>query len=399
MIETHRYSEFTTYLFLQKNDYQKKYFSYILRNIDPLRSKHTYVTNHLPILMSLHANISPEAAAKLAAQKRNSTISAIIIALLVCTLIGVILWIISLTPLFKNNEETVSYSTNANNEQEITKPEMTDQVERKPSAPSSSMARVIASTTPSPTAVPVPEITVTEPSLDFGDGDDFGDGWGSGGNGSGSGTGGGASFFKQNIKADRVCYVIDYSKSMGGKKINMMKKELTESISKLPDGMEYQLIFFAGPAWVAGDQVQLEGKSKATVKSEGKIYKWKSPRGNNWSRTGKKQDVEWIKASKETRAASLKAIRDTELIWGTTWNDPLEMALEMKPTPDYVFFMTDGAPGTGIDGALKTAKRIGAKAKVKDVKVNTISLLLPQAKEALKELADKTGGEFSLITK
>jgi len=350
--------------------------------------------------MSLHANISPEAAAKLAAQRRNSTISSIIIALLLCALLGIVLWIISLTPLFKNNEETVSYSTNPSEETEVTKPELTNQVEKKPSSPASSMAKVIASTTPSPTAVPVPDITVTEPSLDFGDGDDFGDGWGSGGSGNGAGSGGGgASFFKQKIKAERVCYVIDYSASMGGKKIKMMKKELKKSISKLPDGMEYQLIFFAGPAWIAGDDVAMGGgKKEATVKNDGKIYKWESKKGgNNWERRGKKQKVGWIKSSKETREASLKAIQETQLVWGTTWNDPLEMALEMKPLPDYIFFMTDGAPGTGIDGALKTAKRMGARAKSRKVKVNTISLLLPQAKEALEELAEKTGGEFTLI--
>ena len=103
--------------------------------------------------MSLHAQLSPEAQAKLAAQKRNSTISAIIISLLVCALMGVILWIIALSPMFKNNEETVSYSASSDSDSEVTKPEMTNQVETKPSSPSSSMAKVIASTTPSPTAV------------------------------------------------------------------------------------------------------------------------------------------------------------------------------------------------------------------------------------------------------
>ncbi len=158
--------------------------------------------------MSLHAQLSPEAQAKLAVQKRNSTISAIIISLLVCTLLGVILWIIALTPFFKNNEETVSYSAASDSDQEITKPEMTNQVENKPSSPSSSMSKVIAANTPSPTAVPVPEITVTEPSLDFGDGDDFGDGWGDGaGAGAGSGSSGGfgipASMQKRCTEADR----------------------------------------------------------------------------------------------------------------------------------------------------------------------------------------------------
>lgn len=157
--------------------------------------------------MSLHAQLSPEAQAALAAQKRNSTISSIVIALLLCTLLGIILWIIALNPLFKNNEETVSYSAASDKDTEITKPEMTNQVETKPSSPASSMAKVIAANTPSPTAVPVPEITVTEPSLDFGDGDDFGDGWGDGsGNGAGSGSGGfgiPASMQKRCTEADR----------------------------------------------------------------------------------------------------------------------------------------------------------------------------------------------------
>lgn len=156
--------------------------------------------------MSLHAKLSPEAQAKLAAQKRNSTISSIVISLLLCTLIGIILWIIALNPFFKNNEETVSYSAASDSDTEITKPEMTNQVETKPSSPSSSMAKVIAANTPSPTAVPVPEITVTEPSLDFGDGDDFGDGWGDG-SGDGAGGGGGfgipASMQKRCTEADR----------------------------------------------------------------------------------------------------------------------------------------------------------------------------------------------------
>ncbi|MFT5906259.1 MAG: hypothetical protein ACI9E1_001866, partial [Cryomorphaceae bacterium] len=60
--------------------------------------------------MSLHAQLSPEAQAKLDAQKRNSTISSIIIALLICALLVAILFYIALSPLFKNTEEMVTYS-------------------------------------------------------------------------------------------------------------------------------------------------------------------------------------------------------------------------------------------------------------------------------------------------
>lgn len=157
--------------------------------------------------MSLHAQITPEAQAALDAQKRNSTISAVIISLLVCALLVVILLYLTLTSFLKKTPEIISYAPGTSEEETIEKPEMTNQVERKPSAPSSSMAKVIASSNPSPTAVPVPDIEVTEPSLDFGSGDDFGDGWG---NGDGDGTGGGgfgnlpSSMKKRCSKAERL---------------------------------------------------------------------------------------------------------------------------------------------------------------------------------------------------
>lgn len=157
--------------------------------------------------MSLHAQISPEAQAALEAQKRNSTISAIVIALLVLVLLGLVLYYIALKTIFTETPEIITYSAGVETEDTIEKPEVTNQVERQPSAPSSSMAKVIAANTASPTAVPVPDVEITEPSLDFGNGDDFGDGWGSG---DGSGAGGGgfgnipASMKKRCSKADRL---------------------------------------------------------------------------------------------------------------------------------------------------------------------------------------------------
>ncbi len=139
--------------------------------------------------MSIHAQLSPEAQAALAAQKRTSTISALIISVLAFGLVILILMVIALTVNLKSPPEIISYSPGISDEEEIDRPEMTNQVERKPSSPSSSMAKVIASASSSPTAVPVPDIEITEPSLDFGNGDDFGEGWGDG-DGDGSGGGG-----------------------------------------------------------------------------------------------------------------------------------------------------------------------------------------------------------------
>jgi len=63
---------------------------------------------------------------------------------------------------------------------------MTRAVQRNPSAPSPSMAKVIAAIAVSDTAIPVPEIDVSNPSTDFGNGEGIGKGWG---NGDGDGDG------------------------------------------------------------------------------------------------------------------------------------------------------------------------------------------------------------------
>ena len=62
------------------------------------------------------------------------------------------------------------------------KPENNNEVKKKPSSPSSSLSKVIATKTPSATSIPVPDQLVNEPSLDFGDGDGNGGG-GAGGSG------------------------------------------------------------------------------------------------------------------------------------------------------------------------------------------------------------------------
>ena len=154
--------------------------------------------------MSLHAQLSPEAEARLEAQKRNSVITSIVIAFLVITLVILVLLFILLPALRLNPPTIVTYNAGLPDKEDLDQKEINPQIQRKPSAPSSSMAKVIASTTPSPTAIPVPE-TEAEPNLDFGSGDDFGAGWGSGGDGGGSGFGNiPAEMRKRCSKEDRM---------------------------------------------------------------------------------------------------------------------------------------------------------------------------------------------------
>ncbi len=125
--------------------------------------------------MSLHATTTPEAQAKLDAQRRNASISSFTIAILFCALIIAILFYIALKPIFKNNEPILTYASTSETPDKPKKPEMKNEVTKKPTKPSSSISKVITASISSPISIPVPETDPTEPSLDFGDDEDFGD--------------------------------------------------------------------------------------------------------------------------------------------------------------------------------------------------------------------------------
>lgn len=156
--------------------------------------------------MSIHAHLSPEAQLQLRAQKRNSTISSIVISVLVIVLIFLVLGIFLLPNIIKESPTIVTYAASLSEETDIQQQKVKNQIPKKPSAPANSMAKVIASNNTSTTAIPVPDIEVTTPSADFGDGQDFGGGWGDEGD-TGAGGGFGAvptEMQKRCSKADRL---------------------------------------------------------------------------------------------------------------------------------------------------------------------------------------------------
>lgn len=344
--------------------------------------------------MSLHAQLSPEALEKLRKQQRNSTLSSIIISILLVLLVGILLFAILLDPIDNFTPEIVSYQAGIEDTEKVKKRDFSRAVQRKPSAPSSSMSKVIAAATRSSLAIPVPEIDVPEASVDFGDGDDFGDGWGDGGFGAGAGT---TSFFGKTIKGRRILYIIDFSASMKGERQKLMRKELSQSVYKLSPDIKYQMIFFAGPAWVAGNKVQMNGKKTASIVDGGASYSWVSAgKAHDWKPSGKRQSPTWLQAMDQQVEASKKIITSHKLVWGTNWKNPLEMIFEMDPLPETVLFMTDGvAKGDPIG----VAKKMATRAKKKNITINTIALMEPKAVTAMKALAKGSGGTFTLIKK
>jgi hypothetical protein len=141
--------------------------------------------------MSLHVPLSPEARHQLRAQRRSSTIAAVVISLLSIALVAVVLALVLLPSLTRVTPVIVSYQAPATMEDSVESKKMSP-LRSKPSAPSSASATfAVITRVAAPMSVEVPEITF-ESDL-FGSGtDDFGDGGlGAGGGGGGGGTGGG----------------------------------------------------------------------------------------------------------------------------------------------------------------------------------------------------------------
>jgi len=341
--------------------------------------------------MSLHA-ISPEAQAAMRSQQKKQAASSAIIAFLILTLLLLLLSLFLLPKVQKEEVVIVTYSY----EQEQEKPEKKqpkETVQKKPSAPSSHISRVITSTAVSNIAIPVPDVEVTAPSTDFGTDGDFGSGWG-GGSGSGSGS---ASFFNTKMKADRVAYVIDYSASMSGKREKLMRAELARSVGELKGSLEYQLIFFAGPAWVAGDEIKGAKTAPIIASNNGKSYEWITAGGAHGFKPKNKdkaQQPKWMKATQSQIKKSTEVIEETKLVWGTTWEPAIDMALSMNPKPNVIFFMTDGSCG---GDTVKLGEEIGKKAKAEGVIINTVAMMDPKTKAAMLLMAEESGGTFTLI--
>lgn len=320
-------------------------------------------------------------------QKRTATITSLLIAILLMAFIGVILAFI-----FHHSEKQVipkivARVDNSKTEQEIAKPKIKIDIVRKLSAPSLASVPVITVNAQSSAAVPVSHVVVDQASLDFGIGDDFsggfeGDGFESGGRRS--------TFFNQDSDAERVVYVIDYSASMRGKRDSLMRKELKNSVETMLPGTQFGMIFFAGPAWVAGDDVS----DGVVTDSKGKTYQWtKGGSHSSWMPDGDLQKVSWKTMDDKEYKRLTEVVQKTPLVLGTVWTHPIFMALEMDPAPQVIYFMTDGAAGRSE----QWAEEIGKRARRTKTVINTVAMMVPKAEEPLKEIAKKTGGVFTVV--
>ncbi len=138
--------------------------------------------------MSLHAQLSTEAQSNLASQRRTSTLTSLLIALLTMALLGIILLIIAMGTDPKTGPLMESYISQAPPDDQIHLKKITNTIVRKPNPPSHTSARVISTKVPTTTSIPISLVNIPDPEIEIGQDENFGSGtWGKDGNGPGSG--------------------------------------------------------------------------------------------------------------------------------------------------------------------------------------------------------------------
>jgi hypothetical protein len=165
-----------------------------------------------------------------------------------------------------------------------------------------------------------------------------------------------------------------------------LKKELTRSVNGLPNGVQYQIIFFSDFGWAhdairPGDEearMNLQWDITPDTIAEAKIPKVRYRTANLGN----------IKTSREI-------IAKAENPGGTNWGSGLFIALKMSPPPDVIFFMTDGnaSDDSGWSAAVsETNARQGGKTII-----NTSAMMEPDAAVSLSDMAINNGGSFTVV--
>ena len=173
----------------------------------------------------------------------------------------------------------------------------------------------------------------------------------------GGAGGGSASFFGVEARGSRFAYIVDVSGSMAGPKIKTLRRELSGSLESLSEHAEFFVVFFSSDAKILG------GRKK-------------------WTRA--------LRRNKDYAQRDLSAVTTG----GAT--NPLpafEIAFNLRPHPDAIYFMTDGQFSELVVGEVA---RMNAS-WIEPIPIHTIAFVSREAESQLRRIADKSGGTYTYI--
>ncbi len=331
--------------------------------------------------------------------RTQEKVGAILTTLLVHVGIALLLWVLVISIPMPKPPEIVATTMAPNTETKVSKKVMARQVQQKPSAPSQNVAQIITAATTAQVSAPTVDFETETDTVELGTSFGIGMGFGSGG----TGTGGKFSFMGNSGSGNRVVFAVDYSASMnsGGREA-LMKEELAKSIARLPRGSQYQVVIFSGFAFPhdAVKDAWLKDKNSWGPRN-GDLLRKMVPSGSSGRLKDSAADItipsySYLEAIPANTQKSRAIIEEMPLTYGTNWEHPVIMALSIKPKPDIIFFMTDGAVGDPTK-AIEAITELNKKGK--PAQINTTAMMEPRAATELALLAEKNGGKFTIVMK
>jgi hypothetical protein len=208
------------------------------------------------------------------------------------------------------------------------------------------------------------------------------------------GAGGKVSFLGNTATAKHVVFVVDVSGSMSASmnvegsglmtRFDLLKKELTKSISAMAAGTAYQILFFSDFAW---PHDMVDSNDMRALSN----YEWKI--------TATDKDVSiprfsYLATNPTNINKSKKIIAESNNPGGTNWGSGLLMALKGSPKPDVIFFMTDGNRNDE-QGWIAAVTQENSRGK--RTIIHTTALGTPDAARDLDDMAKRNGGKFTAV--
>ena len=324
---------------------------------------------NMEVLSPITEHASEQQDAEIAEEEKKKQITSLIAAALVHVAIGAVLyfWIIH------NWEDppvlVITSDQGDPGKPKVEKKSFAKAVRRKPN-PASSSARAQIVTANVATPIAVEAVEEIDPDA-FGVANNFGVGMGFG-NGNGGG-GGSVMFFGDSAQVSRAVFVVDFSSSMNeGGRIGQLKKELDTSLSQLPKGVSYNIIYYSHRPWLGGETV-----------------------GNAPFRDHEDAEdrLPWLQATPDNIQKSREQVGNMRPSGATNWIPPIRMALAMVPRPNVIWLLTDGEASDREEMIADMASINPGK-----VRINTICMEIGGPTfQSLIESAEMTGGKFSIV--
>lgn len=325
-------------------------------------------------------------------KKTGNKVTAILIAVGVHLIIGLIAALLVILPPMKDDPEIVAAVIGPPAaKQEMQKKNVVKQVKKSTSAAAAAapVAQLMRASATAKFSLPKVTKTSTGP-LGMGEGN-----LGSGGfGGTGSGLGSGASFFGGTSTGQRFLFVLDHSKSMKKHQVELRNKELEKALKGLR-GVQYQVLIFAGAAYYAQQGWSIKGLELVTD-PEGKTYRFIRKSTTNFEFSGSDSSLpkaEWLDANSSNARKTMSFLRKTPLFVGTDWEMALRVGHYMDPPPDVIFFMADGTGGNDPGPILRINRRQGRPV------INMIAMQTSNGAKQFAEVAKETRGGFTIVDK